>query len=477
MLRRAIVLFLVACTACDRDPPPPIPILDGSIPGVDAGPMMIRRDSGPAVPVIDGTIAEREWAAAEVEESEVESDREGSVLSALHAMLIGGRLFVAVEGTVASGDAIVLYVDRDLGEGEGVLPHELRDRDGTLDAALTQPSLTVPAGFEIDFAWGTTLMPHHGVGRDEAIGWRDVARNPAAFTVLDTGDAPSACGATVCETSISLDALGGTRPRTIALFARIVRSDGGLTNQTLPEDDGSRPNAVRALLRIEDRAEPDAGMPDAGVPRDGGRPGVGIVVDGVIGAAEWSAATVLRNEISAVGPFAGNALSTLRALRDETHLHVAIEATLTSGNALLMYVDRDLGGTDGLVSPTLLSDTLGELDRALAKEIFTTADMRIDVAWGTTRMPFATPGDAMGWRDISTDPSAFRMVSAASACSSTACETSIPLSALGAGASDDIALFVRLGSAQTIAMSNQMLPVDDPSAPEFASTFAILRGR
>src|SRR5690606_22653156 len=102
-------------------------------------------------------------------------------------------------------------------------------------------------------------------------------------------------------------ALGGTAPRTIALFARIVRDGGGLTNQTLPEDDPDQPGVVRALLTVDvEPPMPDAGPPDAGVDAGVG----GIVIDGVIDEAEWAAASVASSDVPAAGAFAGNALRT-----------------------------------------------------------------------------------------------------------------------------------------------------------------------
>lgn len=466
-MTRLACIALLLVSGCETEKPPPIPIPDGSVirdgGTFDAGPIRIR-DAGPTSPVVDGMLTEGEWEGAALAEADVETDREGSTLTGLRALIEDERLYVGVQGTVASGDSIVIYIDRDLDGTHGVGAGALTDAEGTLDAVLAQPTLSLPSGFAIDFAWGTTRMPFAAVGLDDAIGWRDVTADP--FEVIDAEGAPSACTASGCETSIPLSILGGSRPRTIALFARIVRAEGGLTNQTLPADDEAAPRTVHALLTLGDGTTPDGGVPDGGVDP------TGVVVDGVVGADEWAAATTFTNDVPAAGPFAGNALRTLRTLRDETHLHVAIEATLTSGNAILMYVDRDHTGADGLVSPTPLSDNLGALDRALSKELYTgSAEVRIDLAWGTTRMSHATSDDTMGWRDVATDPSAFGVIAAQSACGPSACETSIPLSTLGAS---DIALFVRLGAATGAALSTQTLPLDDPSAPEVVFIVAIL---
>lgn len=455
------LLSVALLLACERERLPPPPMLDGGTrPDAgrfDAGPI-VRRDAGPPA-TIDGIESSGEWDDAVVVEAAVETDREGSTLSRLMAFIEGDRLFVAIEGSLASGDAIILYADRALGEGIGVIPPELADADGALDVALAQTALSVPSAFEIDFAWGTTLLPRTAVGEDAAIGWRDVATDPAAFSSIAGEDAPAVCSATFCETSIALETLGGDAPRTIALFARLV-SASGFTNQTLPEDDPLAPSMVSQLLLVPDGEELDGGMPDAGMIDAGPSP---ITIDGVIGAGEWSAATPFTSSTVAAAPFTGNALRSLRVIRDDVALYVAIEATLTSGNAILMYVDRDVGGPFGAVTP--LDDFVGALDRALSKT-FSAPELRIDAAWGTLDMSRATMStdDRMGWRDVGTDPSLYSPLAGASACSASACEIRIALSALGAGAADEIGLFVRLGSASSDTFSNQTLPMDAAAA-------------
>lgn len=228
----------------------------------------------------------------------------------------------------------------------------------------------------------------------------------------------------------------------------------------------------RDPIRSRQPPRPDAGPHDAAAPDAGGG---AIVVDGILDPLEWKDATTFTNDLPASGIFAGDRLDTLHVFRDETHLHIGIGAELSSGNAILVYVDADYGLDRGLVSPTQLFDTLGTLDRALSKELVVAdPELRIDFGWGTTRMNHRTSDESMGWRDIATDPSSFRPLVALSACGPNACETSIPLSTLGAG---DIALFVRLGSATSLALSNQTLPADSPAEPESITFFAFLPAR
>lgn len=471
-----IGLALSSVVGCDPKRPPPAPVPDAASLRHDGGTFDASgpshgRDAGPPQPFVDGELRRGEWTGAIIAEANVSTDRPGSTLTRLHAILQPDRLVIAVEGTIADGDALAVYVDRDLGARHGVAPSALTDTAGTLDVALAQTSLLVPDGFAMDFAWGTTSMPHASVGLDDTAGWRELARDPSHFTTISADGAPSACSATACEAAIPLDTLGGSAPRTIALFARIVRSGGGFTNQTLPEDDAARPNQVHALLTLDDAVR-DAGTD----PPDAGAPG-GIVIDGIVGADEWAGATVFTNDIASAGIFASDSLRTLRAVRESTRIVVAIEGNVTAGDAIAMYVDHDLGGFDGVVSPTPFNDFAGALDRALSKTLFPSAELRVDFAWGTLDMNrTATPGDdRMGWREVGVNPDMFtRIDGPPSACSADACETAIDLTTLGVTTTADVAIFVRLVDATSDAVSNQTLPMDDPVAPETVTAFVVL---
>ena len=305
-----------------------------------------------------------------------------------------------------------------------------------------------------------------------------MADSPAEFAWLAAEDAPLVCSPTACEASIGLGALPGTEPREIAVFARIGTAGGGLVNQTLPEDDPARPDLVRLLLVVQDgELPPDAGTADAGADVDAGLLS-GPVIDGVVGVDEWAGALVETDARSADGtPFAGNALRTLRALRDTERLYVAIEGELVGDNAILMYVDADVGGIGGITSSTSeLTDLVGALDQAFStKAITLPAELRVDFAWGTLDMPRAAVGvdDRMGWRDVATTPTTFVPISSLDApteCSVSACETSIRLVDLGARGAGSVGLFVRLGSSRFEILSNQTLPSD--LDPVVAITFA-----
>lgn len=471
---RAPSLLLAAALAlgCDGpESPPPAPGLDGSVRfdgNFDAGPPPPRRDAGPPGPTLDGVIDE-EWDGATCVEAEVETDRPGSELSRLCALIEDELLFVAVEGTLAGGDALTVYLDRALGVDEGIAIDALMDTEGVLDVALSQ-AVTTPAAFRADAAFGTSLLPRTVVGLDEEAGWRALV-DPEELEWIAAEEAPLVCAADACEARIALERLGGEAPRTIALFARIAQATGGLTNQTLPEDDPDAPGVVSALLTIDDGvAMPDGGPPDGGV--DAGPP-AGLSVDGVIGVDEWAGALEATSSTPPAAPFLADELTRLLARRTATHLEIAIEGTIDTGHAILMYLDAAPGGLFG--SPAPLVDFTGALDRALSKELFITdSSVDLDFAWGTLDMSRAISAsdDRMGWRDVGSDGGAYAEVDPAmapSACGAAACETTIPLSALGARASDTIRVFVRLGDATSLAMSNQTLPLDDPGAPAFVS--------
>lgn len=471
---RALLLGLgFLCLGCEeRMRPPPPPARDAG-PPMDAsadGGVRPRRDGGAAAKVIDGTVGDGEWADAIEATSSTATDAEGSTLRRLLAAIEDDTLFVAIEGTLAAGDAMVLYVDHSLGEPEGVAElASLADEDGALDAAISSPFET-PEGFRADFAWGTTVLPRTPVGFDAEAGWRAIDGAPA-FVWVSAEEGPTVCGEAACEAAIPLARLGGTRPRTIAMFARIVRADGAFTNQTLPMDDADAPGVVNALTTVDDGTPmPDAGVPDAGP--DASAPAA-IVIDGRIDPAdEWDDAARFEQSVTAIAPFFGASAQTLYVLRDATALRVAIQGALGPDHALVMYVDHDVSGPDGLASPTALDDFVGALDTALSKSLITPAELRVDAAWGTLDLlrEAAVGDDRMGWRSLAS-PSAYSNLPGATVCGPELCETEIALADLGVAAGAEIGLFVRLVSATSDAFSNQTLPLDDAFAPEVVSVY------
>lgn len=219
----------------------------------DAATLDAGADAGSRVITIDGVIGAAEWAGVPDVTNTVATAWAGNEITRMLATIEVGRLYLAVEGTVEPMNAIVVYFDNDLGGAAGVSSlSDLTDSTGGLDNALSG-SFTTPTMFRADYAWGTRDMGRAAVGTDDRIGWRDLASDPGDFAWIDSAVAPTTCSATACEAYIPLAMLGGTAPRTIALFARINNGSGDMSpNQTLPMDDPSRPRDVSMLLTVSD---------------------------------------------------------------------------------------------------------------------------------------------------------------------------------------------------------------------------------
>lgn len=256
----------------------------------------------------------------------------------------------------------------------------------------------------------------------------------------------------------------------------------------MPRDSGrERPDATVPFTRVDSGTDSGPGSDAGGVVEedaglvDGGTPAGTPTIDGVIDPTEWEGALESTSSTAPAFPFEGDQLTRLLVRRTTTRLYIAVEGMLEPGHSFLVYVDADTDSDRGvlLVSGTELSDTTGLLDRALSTGLTTTIPtLRIDYAWGTTQMPAGPTGslDEVGWRDIATRPDDFITITSGAnltACSETACETSI---AFGAGAIDratTLSVFARLGDALG-NLSNQTLPMDDPSAPELVSVLLVV---
>jgi hypothetical protein len=194
-----------------------------------------------------------------------------------------------------------------------------------------------------------------------------------------------------------------------------------------------------------------------------------VVIDGVVDEPEWATATQTANSVASNWTTA-NRLDRLRAFTDASDLYIAVEGA-SSGNAIILYADSKPGGIVDLGS---LTDNLGVLDNALSSPIVIDGGFAADFGWGTLDMSrsSATADDRMGWRDIATMPDNFIWLYGAdypTACGTSACETRIPLSALGG--SGVIRLFVRVCSPSGTYFANQNLPMDNASNPQSVSTW------
>lgn len=278
----ALALLGPALLACEpEDPAPFAPGRDGSIELPDTGPIFWRSDSGidagpptdagpstdaetddggpvpdggpsPTAPTVDGTIGATEWLGALERIADVPSAPpfEGDRLSRLLAIRTETRLYVAIEATLEPGHAIVMYVDADFGEPNGVLLSsgaKLADFVGTLDGALSVPLAS--AVLRPEYAWGTTSMPIALSGSGDLGGWRDIATNETNFATIGVSS-PTRCSDTACETSIPLGLSGIASARTIAVVVRISDGVGGISGQTLPLQAGGLPEVADEVLEI-----------------------------------------------------------------------------------------------------------------------------------------------------------------------------------------------------------------------------------
>jgi hypothetical protein len=194
-----------------------------------------------------------------------------------------------------------------------------------------------------------------------------------------------------------------------------------------------------------------------------------VVIDGVVDEPEWANAAQTANSVASSWT-AANRLDRLRAFTDTANLYIAVEGAI-SGNAIILYVDSKSIGVADLGS---LTDNSGALDAALSSAIVINSGFAADFGWGTLDMSRSstTTDDRMGWRDIATTPGDFAWLYGAdypTACGANACETRIPLSALGG--SGDIHLFVRLCDPSGAYFANQNLPMDNASNPQSVGTW------
>jgi hypothetical protein len=212
-----------------------------------------------APPAIDGVIGPTEWAGAAMAAGATPTIWTGNELLSIRALLLGGGLYLAIEGRIEGGNSIVVYVDRTRGASEGVTLASLTDSTGALDSSITAGFAT-PSDVRPDLGWGTLDLSRAATGADDRMGWRDFVRaaSPDDLYWILPIEAPTVCGAAACEAMLPRAALdlgsGAMRPRTVAIFARIANHDGTMSpNQTLPMDDPAMPRTVSALLEI---AEP-----------------------------------------------------------------------------------------------------------------------------------------------------------------------------------------------------------------------------
>ncbi|HOU54567.1 MAG TPA: IPT/TIG domain-containing protein [Myxococcota bacterium] len=192
---------------------------------------------------VDGNLGDWDplWKIAEA--NSTSSWGTGNRLEALWVAVDDQNLYLAMQGTCESDNAIVAFLDRDFGQGTGLTNLTvLTDGTGALDNALSCGlTVTVP-GFGADKAMGTKGMasftctdPGNQVGGDAA-GWRDLA-TPADLG-WDCGQVTTGTGVVEAQIPLATFFGGSGIPaggRRIAIVVRLVNHDGFATSdQALP---------------------------------------------------------------------------------------------------------------------------------------------------------------------------------------------------------------------------------------------------
>lgn len=271
----ARVAWLFVLTACSVPPPPvapahdaagldayredsgPVLVVDmgprdaGSDTGVDApAPDVGSPDAGPPFAIaIDGRFDDTFWATASVvpNDTVVVSPFDGDSLTNLYYGRDQNWLYLGFEGTLTTGDAVVVYVDSHFGDGVSLFGG-LGDHNGPVNSVLSL-SLTGTAEFQPEWGWGTSAMPHVLGVSDTTIGWRALSANPNPFATITVNER-SACTSMGCETAILLAQLGVTPGGYLTLLVRLGRPSVGFSNQTFPRADAATPELVDVPIMV-----------------------------------------------------------------------------------------------------------------------------------------------------------------------------------------------------------------------------------
>ncbi len=217
-------------------------------------------------PVLDGRV-ETDWDETFLlAENQVPTDWGPGLneLSRLYAAWNDQFLYVGIRGRCEAVNAIVGYVDLDMGPGTGVADMTtLTDTTGALDDALSSLVTVQEAGFGAEMGFGTKGMAAavEFVGREntppecDLAGWRMLG-NPADFAwVLTGGEVLTDPDDGGVETWIPLSVLYPSGipadGATLGLVVRLVNQDGTATsNQALPADAVGWTQGLSARVRV-----------------------------------------------------------------------------------------------------------------------------------------------------------------------------------------------------------------------------------
>jgi hypothetical protein len=218
--------------------------------GVDA-----PRDAGSSTTIlVDGRLTERAWDVAETYSTSEATfgPYAGTVISRFHVIRSDTELAIAVAGTFpADGQTVVVFLDLDypdLADGIVLTPAGLGDRTGQVDSVLSNSLMTTDATFRPELGWGATRRPEAITTGSATLGWRALRQtDPHALL----SNQRSACSLEVCETIVSLEALGVDPMTPLGLVVRVgdaTMLDTWAPLQTIPNDPD--PEFVSVVLTI-----------------------------------------------------------------------------------------------------------------------------------------------------------------------------------------------------------------------------------
>ncbi|MCO4763273.1 MAG: IPT/TIG domain-containing protein [Myxococcales bacterium] len=143
------------------------------------------------------------------------------------------NLYLGISGTVEGKNAIVAYIDTDYGSATGVKsPLDIKDTNGALDNALSNPLKVTDSKFGAEFAMGTIGMKSFLSGKpaeSTSAGWRSLSK-PGDLSWLG-GQVIAQAGKGI-EASLPLKTLFPkgipAKGATVALFVKVVNATGSV---------------------------------------------------------------------------------------------------------------------------------------------------------------------------------------------------------------------------------------------------------
>ena len=218
--------------------------------GVDAA-----RDAGSSTTIlVDGRLTERAWDLADTYSTTETTfgPYAGTVISRMHIVRSSTELAIAIAGSFpVESQTVAVYLDLDypdLADGVLLTPSGLGDRTGQLDSVLSNSLMSTDSTFRPELGWGAARRPEAITTGSATIGWR-VLRQTDPHSLLT--NQRSACSLDVCETIVSLEAIGVEPTTPLGLVVRVgdtAALDTWAPLQTIPNDPD--PEFVSVVLTI-----------------------------------------------------------------------------------------------------------------------------------------------------------------------------------------------------------------------------------